>query len=49
VNGAAVLAASLLGGWLWDWAGPQSTFLAGGGFAALAACALVLLRPRTAR
>ncbi|MBV8687261.1 MAG: MFS transporter [Alphaproteobacteria bacterium] len=42
-TGAAMLAASLLAGLLWDRAGPEATFLAGGGFAALA-LALVLAR-----
>jgi MFS family permease len=39
-SGAALLAASLLAGWLWDRLGAPSTFLAG---AAIAAAALVLV------
>jgi MFS family permease len=34
--GLALLAASVLAGVLWDWAGPRATFLAGAAFAAIA-------------
>jgi MFS family permease len=44
-SGIALLFASLLAGLLWDRAGPQATFLAGGGFAALALL-LALVRRR---
>ena len=40
-TGLTMLASSLVGGLLWDWRGPQATFLAGAGFAAIAALALV--------
>jgi len=43
-TGAATLAASVLAGALWDGLGPDATFLAGAALAALAACALVLVR-----
>jgi MFS family permease len=36
VSGVALLAASVLAGWLWDGFGPSTTFLASAGFAALA-------------
>jgi MFS family permease len=36
VSGAALLAASVIAGVLWDWAGAGATFLAGAGFAAVA-------------
>ncbi|HLF21854.1 MAG TPA: MFS transporter [Aestuariivirga sp.] len=36
VSGAALLAASVIAGVLWDWAGAGATFLAGAGFAAAA-------------
>jgi MFS family permease len=42
-TGLAMLAASLLAGLLWDRLGPSATFLAGGGFAALALL-LILVR-----
>jgi MFS family permease len=35
-SGVAMLAASLIAGWLWESAGPAATFLAGAGFAASA-------------
>ncbi|MFL6856432.1 MAG: MFS transporter [Allosphingosinicella sp.] len=44
-SGVAMLAASVLAGLLWDEVGPAATFLAGGGFAALALL-LVLVRRR---
>jgi MFS family permease len=43
-SGLALLPASLVAGILWDAAGPQATFLAGGGFATLAL--LLVLRRR---
>ncbi|MFM6829619.1 MAG: MFS transporter, partial [Novosphingobium sp.] len=47
--GVAMLAASVLAGLLWDLAGPMSTFLAGAGFATIAAFALLLSRPKSGR
>lgn len=44
-TGTAMLAASVTAGLLWDGAGPAATFLAGAGFASLAALALALARP----
>jgi MFS family permease len=48
VSGIAMLAASVIAGALWQWAGPQATFWAGAVFAALS---LVLVTPvsRTVR
>jgi MFS family permease len=43
-TGAALLLASLVAGLLWDKAGPQATFLAGGAFAALALLLLLVRR-----
>jgi MFS family permease len=37
LTGLATLVASVLAGVLWDWSGPRATFLAGAGFAAVAA------------
>ena len=45
VTGAALLAASVLAGFLWDAFGPEWTFVAGAVFATLTIGALVLLRP----
>ncbi|SMF14416.1 Predicted arabinose efflux permease, MFS family [Tistlia consotensis] len=42
-SGVALLAASLIAGWLWTLAGPGATFLAGAAFAAVALAALALL------
>jgi len=42
VSGAALLAASLLAGWLWSSFGAPSTFYAGAGFTALALAGLLL-------
>ena len=36
LTGVALLAASIIAGALWDWIGPQATFLCGAAFAALA-------------
>jgi MFS family permease len=44
VTGIALLLASILAGALWDWAGPQGTFLAGGGFTLLTLAGLTILR-----
>jgi MFS family permease len=41
-SGGALLAASVVAGLLWDRFGPQATFLAGAGFAALALAALAV-------
>jgi MFS family permease len=46
VTGVAMLVASLLAGALWDFAGPQVTFLAGAIFTALALAALAFTRAR---
>jgi MFS family permease len=45
-SGVALLLASVLAGLLWDRAGPSATFLAGGGFAALALLLLAVVRRR---
>ncbi|SEN16936.1 Predicted arabinose efflux permease, MFS family [Brachymonas denitrificans DSM 15123] len=42
VSGVAMLAASLIAGWLWDAHGPSLTFWAGAGFAGVTALALLL-------
>jgi MFS family permease len=44
VSGAALLAASLIAGWLWDAHGPAWTFYAGAGFATLALAGLLSVR-----
>jgi MFS family permease len=41
VGGLALLLASLIAGALWDFAGPQWTFVAGAGFATVAALGLL--------
>ena len=46
VTGVALLLASLIAGGLWEAFGPQWTFLAGAGFAAIAALGLLPLRRR---
>ena len=48
MTGAALLAASIISGTLWDAVGPQAAFLAGAGFAAVAFLGLVLSRDRLA-
>lgn len=48
VSGAALLAASVIAGALWDAFGAEGTFIAGAGFAAAAMAGLVLLRARRA-
>ena len=45
-GGAAVLAASVIAGVLWDAAGPRATFLAGAAFTAVALVGLLLIRDR---
>jgi MFS family permease len=44
VSGAAMLAASVLAGWLWSAYGPSATFLAGAAFTALALAGLLSRR-----
>ena len=44
-TGCAMLVASVLAGILWDAVGPRATFVAGGGFAALALLLALLRRP----
>ncbi len=46
VGGGALLLASLIAGALWSVLGPAATFLAGAGFAALAAAGLLFYRPK---
>lgn len=46
VTGLALLLASVIAGTLWDMAGPQGTFLAGAGFAAVATGGLLFIRSR---
>jgi MFS family permease len=46
VSGVAMLAASIVAGALWDFAGPAGTFLAGAAFTALATAALPFARWR---
>jgi MFS family permease len=48
VTGVALLAASIVAGALWDWAGPKATFLAGALFSTLALAGLVGLMGRRA-
>jgi MFS family permease len=45
-GGAAILAASVIAGVLWDAIGARGTFLAGGAFTAVALCGLLLVRHR---
>jgi len=49
VSGVAMLAASILAGWLWGIAGPAGTFLAGATFTAIALAALPFVRWRARR
>ena len=44
VIGIAMLIASVIAGGLWDWAGPQATFLAGAGFAGVALVGFLMRR-----
>jgi MFS family permease len=48
LSGVALLAASLIAGWLWDAYGAAWTFYAGAAFAALALAGLLLVRPEAA-
>ncbi len=49
VSGIAMLAASIIAGWLWDIAGPFGTFLAGAAFTAIALAALPFVRWKAKR
>lgn len=49
LTGVALLVASVLAGGLWDWVGPQGTFLAGALFSALTLLALPVLVWRLGR
>ena len=49
VSGIAMLAASVIAGGLWDWIGPDGTFLAGAGFTAVALAALPFAHRRRMR
>jgi MFS family permease len=46
ITGVALLLASILAGALWDWTGPQGTFLTGAGFALLTLVGLIAVRWR---
>lgn len=46
ITGVALLFASILAGVLWDWTGPQGTFLAGAGFTLLTLIGLTTIRGR---
>ena len=46
VSGITLLCASILAGGLWEWIGPDSTFVAGAALASLAGLTLVILRKR---
>lgn len=48
-GGAAVLAASIIAGALWDAVGPKGTFLAGAGFTTIALVGLLFIRDRLPR
>jgi MFS family permease len=49
VSGLAMLAASVIAGGLWDWVGPDGTFLAGALFTAIALVVLPFAHRRVAR
>lgn len=49
VSGVATLLASIIAGTLWDFAGPEATFLAGAGFTAIAIVGLFSIRSRLKR
>lgn len=46
LTGFALLIASILAGALWDWVGPQATFLAGAAFTAASLAGFVVLLKR---
>ena len=46
LTGLALLAASIIAGALWDWIGPQATFLTGAAFTAVSLVGFVLLMSR---
>ena len=46
LTGLAMLPASMVAGYLWDAAGPEATFIAGAGFAALATLGILATRSR---
>jgi len=48
VTGIALLAASVIAGALWDFSGPQGTFLAGAAFTAVTLAGLFFIRGRLA-
>jgi MFS family permease len=48
-GGIAILAASIIAGVLWDWFGPQGTFLVGVAFTAISLFALLCIRDRLPR
>jgi MFS family permease len=48
VSGGALLFASVIAGALWTASGPAATFLAGAGFAAVAALGLLVVMARSA-
>lgn len=48
ITGVALLLASVIAGGLWQWIGSEATFLAGAGFAAIAALGLLPLRHKLA-
>ena len=49
VSGGALLLASVIAGWMWSSYGASATFLAGAGFAAIAAIGLIAAAPPHAR
>jgi MFS family permease len=49
VTGLALLAASMLAGGLWDWIGPQATFLTGAAFTVFALVGYMMIRTGIAR
>ncbi|MBI2717898.1 MAG: MFS transporter [Rhizobiales bacterium] len=49
ITGVALLLASLIAGVLWDWLGPDATFLAGAGFAVLSIAGYFAIAPTSAR
>jgi MFS family permease len=49
VSGAALLLASVIAGWMWSGYGAPSTFLAGAGFATVAAIGMMAVAPSPRR